>query len=376
MSDFSSTKSGSSSSFSLPKAPKFNNMPSFIKSGFLHFQKYQNVRKQSFDQRIAVCELLKAKANNLFLDGLYEEAVSQYEQALSIFRYISLKQPNIKLQAIKDENLDIVDLSSSDPEEKVRINEMKVALLNNLAACYLKLKDFKNAIDACGEVLFLDPQQTKAWYRRAKATILKPDIEIQEHIRAREDLKRAYDLDPKDTTIEELYHQVNEEVNKIIGTKKETSKPADKVTIEEVKDQTSSSKTNPQHQKGGKNQKNNAKSTGKKEPEEEVKVDSKNSTQTSESGKENKSDTAQKIDTDNDVWKMLHGDVDPNSQNYNYELSFEINPNAKVPKEIEEFGKYIENRARDLIATYEKSGKRKEIPQLRENLKQAIVILF
>ena len=174
-------------------------------------------------------------------------------------------------------------------------------------------------------------------YRRAKATISKPNIEIQEHIRAREDLKRAYELDPKDANIEELYHQVNEEVNKIVGTKKESSnqtKPNDKVTIEEVKDQTSSGKANPH--KGGKHGKHNTKFTGKKEPEEEVKVDSKNSTQTSESGKENGS---QKIDTDNDVWKMLHGDIDPNAQNYNYELSFEINPNAKVPKEIEEFGK-------------------------------------
>jgi len=65
---------------------------------------------------------------------------------------------------IKDENLEIVDSSSQDSEEKLRINEMKVALLNNLAACYLKLQDFKNAIDACGEVLKIDPLQTKAWY--------------------------------------------------------------------------------------------------------------------------------------------------------------------------------------------------------------------
>ncbi len=80
MSDFSSIKTGSNSALNLPKAPKFTNLPSFTKAGLLHFQKYQNVRKQNFDQRIAVCENLKAKANNLFLDGEYEEAVSQYEQ--------------------------------------------------------------------------------------------------------------------------------------------------------------------------------------------------------------------------------------------------------------------------------------------------------
>jgi len=36
--------------------------------------------------------------------------------------------------------------------------------------------------------------------------------------------------------------------------------------------------------------------------------------------------------------------------------------------------RYIENRAKDLIAMYEKSGKRKDIGQLRENLRQAMVI--
>jgi len=40
---------------------------------------------------------------------------------------------------------------------------MKVALYNNLAACYLKLKDFQNAIAACNEALALDPTQAKAW---------------------------------------------------------------------------------------------------------------------------------------------------------------------------------------------------------------------
>jgi len=81
---------------------------------------------------------------------------------------------------------------------------------------------------------------------------------------------------------------------------------------------------------------------------------------------------AGKIENDNDVWKMLHGDVDPNSPNFSYELSFEINPHAKVPDEIKEFGRYIENRAKELVALYEKTGRRKEIAQLKENLKQAM----
>ena len=80
MSNLSSLKPAPAAHINLPKASKFNNLPSFIKAGFTHYQKYQNVRKQSFYQRIAVCELLKAKANNIFLEENYSGAISEYEQ--------------------------------------------------------------------------------------------------------------------------------------------------------------------------------------------------------------------------------------------------------------------------------------------------------
>jgi len=35
--------------------------------------------------------------------------------------------------------------------------------------------------------------------------------------------------------------------------------------------------------------------------------------------------------------------------------------------------RYIENRAKEIMSMYEKSGRRKDISQLRENLKQAMV---
>jgi len=47
-------------------------------------------------------------------------------------------------------------------EESTAIRNIRVALYNNLAACYLKLKDFVNATTACNEVLNLDPKQAKA----------------------------------------------------------------------------------------------------------------------------------------------------------------------------------------------------------------------
>ncbi len=57
----------------------------------------------------------------------------------------------------------MVDFRGQNADEERKIKEIKVALYNNLAACYLKLRDFDNAIAACGETLSLDPSQVKAW---------------------------------------------------------------------------------------------------------------------------------------------------------------------------------------------------------------------
>lgn len=68
------------SSFILAKAPNFNRLPAFIKAGLIHYSKFQNVRSQKFHQRMIVCELLKAKANSLFLEAEIKEATLYYEQ--------------------------------------------------------------------------------------------------------------------------------------------------------------------------------------------------------------------------------------------------------------------------------------------------------
>ena len=55
---------------------------------------------------------------------------------------------------------------------------MKSNLYLNLAASYLKISDNGNAIFACNEALIIDPKNTKALYRRARALSTGPNLSI------------------------------------------------------------------------------------------------------------------------------------------------------------------------------------------------------
>ena len=49
---------------------------------------------------------------------------------------------------------------------------MMVHTLLNIAACNIKSKDFETAVQACDEALKLEPNNTKALYRRGRALTL------------------------------------------------------------------------------------------------------------------------------------------------------------------------------------------------------------
>lgn len=61
-----------------------------------------------------------------------------------------------------DEDLEYNEYEGNTKDERFQIKKIKVALYNNLAACYLKLNDFSNTRAACDEALSLDSNQPKA----------------------------------------------------------------------------------------------------------------------------------------------------------------------------------------------------------------------
>lgn len=61
--------------------------------------------------------------------------------------------------------------SYATEEEEEEVNDYRVKCLNNLAAAQLKLGQFDEALHTSQDVLFLDPQNVKALFRKGKVWV-------------------------------------------------------------------------------------------------------------------------------------------------------------------------------------------------------------
>jgi len=150
---------------------KFESQPQFVRAGLYYTNKYENVRNQNFNQKLIVSEYLKQSGNSHFKANEFEKAAHEYEQSLSIFRYIKNSNKNWKNEGILDDDLEYFDEIGSNLIENQKIKALKVMLYINLALTYLKMKKYIFSIKASEDALKLDPLNTKALFRKAKARI-------------------------------------------------------------------------------------------------------------------------------------------------------------------------------------------------------------
>jgi len=63
-----------------------------------------------------------------------------------------------------------------------------------MAACNIKANDFKSSVDACNEVFMLEPENLRAFYRRARATALPINAGVPEFRKSVKDLDQLLAL--------------------------------------------------------------------------------------------------------------------------------------------------------------------------------------
>ncbi|KAI8140055.1 hypothetical protein BJV82DRAFT_520896 [Fennellomyces sp. T-0311] len=100
-------------------------------------------------QRLEAAASKKQEGNDLFKKGSIEHALFAYRKAREY----------------------IIDLWNCEPEEMDECRELVIAIQGNIAMCYLKLREWNNAIEVCKKVLERDPSNIKAYYRIGQASI-------------------------------------------------------------------------------------------------------------------------------------------------------------------------------------------------------------
>lgn len=105
-----------------------------------------------------------------------------------MFRYFEATSPDWQSKGIDDDQLREVDDLGKTDFEKERIYTLKVTTFLNIAACNIKAKDYKSAVDACNEVFKLDPLNLRAFYRRARATAMPINAGVPEFRKAVKDI--------------------------------------------------------------------------------------------------------------------------------------------------------------------------------------------
>lgn len=140
-----------------------------------------------------------------------EKAISNYEKAAGLFRYVECVRPDWKnddgsYKGIEDHHLR-VDRSALDGEgpEVAEAMELVTSCYLNIALAAQKLGDFDRMRTACDEVLLqINADCVKALYRRAQARTLAPGALGEDWDAALQDLHRAAQLAPQDKDVRSL----------------------------------------------------------------------------------------------------------------------------------------------------------------------------
>ena len=141
---------------------------------------------QNLDKVLAIASEIKDLGNAFFKAGDFSQALKKYKKAV---RYI---------ESLRDA------LSSTEDDEEAKIRQVQIPTTLNMSLMHYKLKDYEKAHKAADQVLEVDESNPKALYRRAQASTA-----LTKYQEAKDDYKKAIQLNPKDKAFRAEYDKVN-----------------------------------------------------------------------------------------------------------------------------------------------------------------------
>ena len=129
--------------------------------------KERNIYEKPFAEKIAAAQLFRDEGNSAFRSRKFDEALTAYKRAIVYLDYT---------------------VSEVDAENELADTERCKCYLN-MAACTLEDEKLSSSINYCRLALQLDPNNSKAFYRRGLAHLRRGDLE-----EAQTDLYKAMKL--------------------------------------------------------------------------------------------------------------------------------------------------------------------------------------
>ncbi|KAE9033005.1 hypothetical protein PR003_g8890 [Phytophthora rubi] len=164
----------------------------------------------SVGEKVEQAELLKRQGNLLVKQGEFKRALTSYAKVFAYVNGLSVAGDAMSQYAQSAAGM------AATQEQGGQIQAVKVAAWANMALCHLKLgAQPERALDCCDKVLELEPQHSKARFRKAQAMtqlmhyeraykMLSELLEeepknaaVRSEIRALQVKKRAYDADAR-----------------------------------------------------------------------------------------------------------------------------------------------------------------------------------
>jgi len=140
--------------------------------------------------KLAAARGYKEQGNALFRKGEYKKSIKQYRSVFLYTKGLVKASDESMRQYAKQE--DVLDKSASDG-----VDELNRSVYSNLAAVYLKLNRFDEAVDAASHALQLNSKDSKSLLRKGQAY-----MGLKDWKRAKDTLVEADKLEPKNAAIQ------------------------------------------------------------------------------------------------------------------------------------------------------------------------------
>jgi len=148
-------------------------------------QKEIAIYERTTVEKIKAAKNFREAGNKLFKEQNYGLACVEYRKGLLQYDY-TFPEGNEETKAVED---------------------AKLSLFLNLAACKLHLDDFKEALNQCRQALSIDPNCAKALYRKGLSHMALFDYDD-----AKIALEEALEIEPSNKTIHSALHELREKM--------------------------------------------------------------------------------------------------------------------------------------------------------------------